>query len=69
MSNSTALPDLSFDWPLLPAPSIVSRVKSIVSVVSSIVRSPITDRVWKGTGSLPIVSLVMTRPHLTKNCR
>ena len=28
-------------------------------------RSPITDRVWKGTGSLPIVSLVLTRPHLT----
>ena len=35
VSNPIALPDLYFNWSLLPAASIVSRVKGIVRVVSS----------------------------------
>ena len=71
MSNPTALPDLYFYWSLLLG--LLSLAELRVLFVSSylLFRSdfPITDRVWKGTGSLKIVSEVLTRPHLTKNCR
>ena len=38
LSNPIALPDFYFNWSLLPAASIVSRVKSIVCIVSSVVQ-------------------------------
>ena len=34
MSNPTSFPDLPFYWPLLPAASIVGRVKCVVCVDS-----------------------------------
>ena len=58
MSNPIALSDLYFYCALLPSTSIVITIKGIVCFVSVIVSffNIITDRVWKDTGSLPIVS-------------
>ena len=64
-SNPVALPDIYFHSSIWPIASFVVKARALFLLYHLLLRSPITERVWKATGLLNFVEFHCHSPLLT----